>query len=283
MFGSWKRDKFESLLQKNGKQLQWERQMDTSWLRKYPCWMLGNTISDSHWVLIKISQSKVVTSACDWWLPWSWCSWVHYLSLVKEMGATVVLGSVSVDPKSYGRGNRDVLKQVVEWYVIVLTAASEKKLSKLSCMKDFIWSPLRWSRTVSVGFTGLGPELRAGGMLPSLDSVSEVSIDGNFRAKNWNRPFQVSPDPLAYSMESGPVLIMGFYTVGFCWFRWANRRCRGVTSMNTPCCGYQPLLSVISPGVPFTCCYSCLLIRTLSPFCFSCPDEVLVGSLEKLQ
>lgn len=54
------------------------------------------------------------------------------------MGATTVLESVSADPKSYGRGDRDVLKQVVGWYVIVIPAASEEKLSKLSCMKDFI-------------------------------------------------------------------------------------------------------------------------------------------------
>lgn len=113
------------------------------------------------------------------------------------MGATIVRESVSADPKSYGRGDRDVLKQVVGWYVIVIPAASEEKLSKLSCMKDFIWSPLGWSRNVSVGFTGLGPELRAGSMFPSLDSVSEVPVDRNFRAQNWNRPFQEPSDPLA--------------------------------------------------------------------------------------
>lgn len=197
MFGSWKRDKFESLLQKNGKWLQWEHKIDTLWLRKCPCWMLGNIISDSHYVLIKISQSKVVTSACDWWLPYSWCSWVHYLSLVKKMGATIGLGSVFVDPKSYGRGDRDILKWVVEWCVLVVTAASEEKLSKPSCMKDLIQSPLRWSRNVSVDITGLGPELRAGSMSPFLDSISEVSIHGKFKAQNWNRPFQMLPDPLA--------------------------------------------------------------------------------------
>lgn len=46
------------------------------------------------------------------------------------MGATIGLGSVSVDPKSYGRGGRDVLKWVVGWCVLVVTAASEEKLSK---------------------------------------------------------------------------------------------------------------------------------------------------------
>lgn len=89
MFGSWKRDKCKSPLQKNGKWLQWEQKNDASWLRKCPWWMLGNIISDSHWVLIKISQSKVVTSACEWWLPYPWCSGVHYLSLVKKMRATI--------------------------------------------------------------------------------------------------------------------------------------------------------------------------------------------------
>ena len=89
-----------------------------------------------------------------------------------------------MDPKSYGRGDRDILKRVVGWCIIVVTAASEEKLSKPSCMKDLIQSPLRWSRNVSVDFTGLGPELRAGSMSPSLDSISEVPIHGNFMAQN---------------------------------------------------------------------------------------------------
>lgn len=283
MFGSWKRDKCESLLQENGKRLQREHKIDTLWLRKYPCWMLGNIISDSHCVLIKISQSKVVASARDWWLPYPWCSWVHYLSLVKKMGATIGLGSVSVDPKSYGRGGRDVLKWVVGWCVLVVTAASEEKLSKPSCTKDLIQSPLRWSRNVSVDITGLGPELRAGSMFPSLDSISEVSIHGKFKAQNWNRPFRMLPDPLASLPGVRPWAHYGHsYAVDFCWLRWASRRCRGVASMNTPDCGYQPFLTVVSLGDPFTCCYSCLCTRTSPPCCFSCPGEMLIGRLGKL-
>lgn len=56
------------------------------------------------------------------------------------MGATVGLGSVFVDPKSYRR-DRDILKRVVGQCAIVVTAASEEKLSKLSCMQDMIQSP----------------------------------------------------------------------------------------------------------------------------------------------
>lgn len=65
------------------------------------------------------------------------------------MGATMGRESVSVDPKSYRR-DRDILKQVVGWCEIVVTAASEEMLSKPSSIKDLIQSPLRWSRNVSV-------------------------------------------------------------------------------------------------------------------------------------
>lgn len=89
-----------------------------------------------------------------------------------------------MDPKSYRRRDRGILKWVVGRCVIVVTAAPEEKLSEPSHIEDLIQSPLRWSRNISVDFTGLGPELRAGSVFPCLDDISEMPIHGNFMAQN---------------------------------------------------------------------------------------------------
>ena len=54
-----------------------------------------------------------------------------------------------------------------------------------------------------MAFTVFDPELSAGDVSPSLDYLSEVSV------QNLTRPFQTLPDPLSYPSESGPVLITG--------------------------------------------------------------------------
>lgn len=121
------------------------------------------------------------------------------------------------------------------------------------------WS---WTGSVSVDFPGLGPELRAGRMCPSLGSVLKCPhMETSWTELEWAFPNVTWASGLLQALCSSWALSHTslLLVLGNKQERWKS------DPDECSRCEHQPLLAVVSAGDSFTCCYSWVWTGTLPP------------------